>query len=373
MPRLSVIVPIFNGTEVLPAFFESLSGALPEGSELILVDDGSTEPVWDAVPELPRAERVRRLRNDTNLGYSVAVNKAFAEVDGEVIVQLNTDLVLDRSCIGGMIGLIERERDVGIVGSKLVFPTTGRIQHAGMAFGNHTKSHIYFELPAEHALCAQTREVQVMAGATVAMTRRVLDRIGPLDEGYFNHNEDVEHCLLAAKHGLRNFVCAESIAHHWESRSGPARFARLEASDGIFWSRWGQAIEADLDRFVDEALDHVVGEHPELESLRLEVIDLSRGVDQEIVLGCLERRWPGIRERVRRHRQLNNPTGRLFLPLLLPRHTVAEPVPFVYLVDGFRELEENSLWYERRRALVGEELVVDLSGAAVSTAELAGR
>jgi glycosyltransferase involved in cell wall biosynthesis len=43
VPRATVIVPMFNGVAFLPAFFESLAAALPGESQLVLVDDGSTE------------------------------------------------------------------------------------------------------------------------------------------------------------------------------------------------------------------------------------------------------------------------------------------------------------------------------------------
>ena len=181
MPRVSVIVPIFNGLPFLPAFFESLKSALPPSSEVVLVDDGSSEPVFDAVPEMPGVESVVCLRNDNNLGYSVAVNRGFQAATGEFVIQLNTDLLLEPHCISVMIDLVQRESNVGIVGSKLVFPTTGLVQHVGMAFGYHSKRHIYFEIPSSHPLC-QEREVQIMTGATVGMTRRVLNRLGPLEE-----------------------------------------------------------------------------------------------------------------------------------------------------------------------------------------------
>jgi GT2 family glycosyltransferase len=370
VPRVSVIVPIFNGTAFLPAFFQSLNAALPQDSQVILVDDGSTEPVWDTMPEIPNAGSILRLRNDTNMGYSVAANRGFAATDGDIIVQLNTDLILEAECIRAMVDLIERERQVGIVGSKLIYPTTGLLQHIGMAFGNHTKPHIFAELPASHPLCCRTREMQITTGATVAMTRHVLDRLGPLDEQYFNHNEDIEHCLLAVKHGFRNFTCAESIAHHWESQSGPARFARVMSSEGLFWSRWGSDYRPDLGTFVDEALDHVLEEAPHLQGSPFEVLDLTRGADQAIVLERLADRWAGLKGNVRRARQMNNPAERLSLSLLLPHWIAAEPTPLIYLVDRYRELEENTLWLERRRQVVQDELIVDLSGAALRTSEL---
>jgi GT2 family glycosyltransferase len=370
LPSVSVIVPIFNGTSYMPLFFESLAAALPEGAQLILVDDGSTEPVWDTVPEFPRAGSVERLANDTNLGYSVAVNRGFEIATGDVIVQLNTDLVLQPNCISAMVDLVGRERDVGVVGSKLIYPTTNRVQHVGMALGNVTKRRIFYGLPPDHPLCCRTRQLQIVSGATVAMSRRALGTIGPLDEAYFNRNEDIEHCLRAIKHGLRNFICAESVAHHWRSQSGPARFARILEGDSLFWARWGDTCAPDLDRFVDEGFDHVLQRFPQVEELPFEILDLSRNADQAIVLECLAKRWPGVEDRRRDYRQMNNGSTSLWLPLLVPHRLAEERAPFVYLVDSHLELEENALWFETRERFVEDELIVDSTGAAMHTSEL---
>jgi GT2 family glycosyltransferase len=370
MTTLSVICPIFNGSAFLPSFFQSLNSALPERTQLILVDDGSTERVFDTVPEIPRASEILRLQNEQNFGYSVAVNRGFAKATGEINVQLNTDLILDPNTITAMIDLIENEPRVGIVGSKLIFPTTHLIQHIGMAFGHYTKLHVYYELPSNHPLCEKTRQFQIVTGATVGMSRAVLEKLGPLDERYFNHNEDIDHCLEALRLGLRNFVCAESVAYHWESQSGPSISARIETSDAVFWSKWRDGYEVDLGKFVDEALDYVLTCNPSLETAQFEIINLSRGVDDAIILASLAKRWPGILDRVRQYRQMNNPAKDLWLPMVLPHWVIAEPRPFIYLVDGHRELKQNALWFRNRQLIVEDELIVDLTAAVVRTSEI---
>jgi len=194
--------------------------------------------------------------------------------------------------------------------------------------------------------------------------------LGPLDEAYFNCNEDIDHCLRACEAGLRNFVCGASVAHHWESKSGPSRFARQKSSEARFWSRWGNSLSVDLDRFVDEALDYVLDEHPHLEEIPFQLLDLSRGPDQAILVERLAARWPGIDSRVLHFRQMNNRSDRLWLQLLLPHWLQVEAIPFAYVVDNHRELEENRLWFESRRRTVTDELVLDLSGAVLHTSEL---
>lgn len=371
MPRVSVIVPVFNGLAHLPAFFAALASALPGDAEVIVVDDASTEPISAVIPDVVGGADVVRLANGTNRGYAATVNRGIAVATGDVVVMLNSDLVVEPRCITAMLDLITEQDSVGIVGSKLVFPTTGLVQHVGKAFGSHTRPNVFFELPHDHPLCQRTREVQVTVGATAAASKRVVDLLGPFDEKYYNHAEDLDYCLRARQHGLRNFVCAESVAYHWVSQSGPARFAQLKSSDAVFWATWGGRYEVDLGRYVDEALDHVLEAAPHLLAVPFVILDLSRGPDESIVLERLAQRWSGIGQRVRRYRQTNNPADRLRLPLVLPHWVMLEPMPFIYLVDRHRELTENHMWFENRRRIVRNELVVDLNGVVVETDEIA--
>ncbi len=116
MPRVSIVVPVFNSVSHLGTFFDALAEALPADSEVLVVDDASTEPVLDAVPDLPRAGRVVRLRNERNLGVAGATNRGLAAATGDVIVQLNTDVVVAPTCLSEMIDVIQsRTGDVGIV------------------------------------------------------------------------------------------------------------------------------------------------------------------------------------------------------------------------------------------------------------------
>ena len=367
---VSVVVPVFNGLRYLPAFCASLAAALPEGAQLVFVDDASTEPVLDALPEFRGAAETVILRNEQNLGYSAAVNRGFDACTGELLVQLNTDLVLDPACITAMLDLLRARADAGIVGSKLLFPTTGLVQHIGMGFGQFTKQHVYYQLPADHPLCRKTRPMQILTGATVAMTRRVLDRIGPLDERYFNNNEDLDHCLKAAELGLVNYTCAESLAWHWVSQSGPSRFARLEESDAVFWSTWQGRYRVDLGDFLAEAVEHVLAREPFLATLDFEALNLTRGMDDVLLLAEARRQWTRAADPARSHRQLNNPAFKLWLPMVLPHWLQQNTRPFIYLVDHFQQLNENRLWFQNRLRLVREELILDTTGCAVTASEL---
>lgn len=369
MPSLTVIVPIFNGTHFLPMFLESLKNAVPHNTQLIFIDDGSTESVLDQIPTRLGSNITTKIQNEQNAGYSVTVNRGFDLAGGDIIIQLNTDLILDEKCITAMVDFIQTTPKVGIVGSKLLFPTTGLLQHIGMAFGFHSKRHIYKELPGDHPLSNKTRSMQIMTGATVAMTRYVLNEIGPLDERFFNYNEDLDHCMKAHKLGYVNYTCAESMAYHWVSQSGPARFAKIKEAEAIFWSNWSNSYEVDLNLYIDEALEYVLNENPGVEVFSFTPLNLCRSRDDELLLNCIEARWPASKARTRHVGPYNNPKRKLWLPMELPHRAVLAPYPYIYLVDCYLDLSENIYWFRTRRQTVKEELILDLSGIAMTTSE----
>jgi GT2 family glycosyltransferase len=370
MPSVSIIVPIFNGIRYLPAFFESLARAVPPSAELILVDDASTEPVLDALPSDYPVTSITKLKLAQNQGYSAAVNHGFTRARGDILIQLNTDLVLDLRCIDAMLHFIDRTPQVGIVGSKQLYPTTGLVRHIGMAFGHHSHRHVYAGLPADHPLCCKTRPMQIVSGATAAMARTLLNKIGPLDEDYYNTLENFDHCLKAHTRGYINYTCADSIVYHWVGQSGPARYARADEGEAYFWSRWASSRTIDLPRFVDEALDQLLDAHPRLSSYDFELMNLCRSSDERILRECLERRWPNCGLREHTTQAFNSPTTKLWLPMELPHWLMSNPSPYVYLVDRLSDLVENSMWFEARHRVVEDEIVLDARAGVLTSHEL---
>lgn len=143
----------------------------------------------------------------------------------------------------------------------------------------------------------------------------------------------------------------------------------LEA-EARFWAEWSGSYEVDLGRFVDEALDLVLAERPDLVPHPFVLIDLSRGGDRDLVVERLTARWPHLVDDVRSTRQMNSVDPLVWLPLLLPHWTVSEQLPFIYLVDDHRELVENVLWFRNRRQVVEDELIVDLHACVVPSSDL---
>lgn len=92
MPRISVIVPVYQAEKYLKTCVDSVKGQSFSDWELLLVDDGST----DGSPALCDGfaagdNRVRALHQPQNAGVSQARNRAMGEAAGECILFLDAD------------------------------------------------------------------------------------------------------------------------------------------------------------------------------------------------------------------------------------------------------------------------------------------
>jgi len=90
MPRVSVILPVFNGAAFLAEAVESVLAQTVTDFELIVVDDGS-EDTTPAVLDRVTDPRLRRFRQPVNLGVAAAVNLAHAVAEGAYLARMDAD------------------------------------------------------------------------------------------------------------------------------------------------------------------------------------------------------------------------------------------------------------------------------------------
>lgn len=93
--NLSVVIPCYNEEPNLLPLYEELAAVLdglPEPSEIIFVDDGSTDGGYELLKTLAqRDRRVRLIRMRRNFGQTAAMAAGFAHASGEVVVTMDAD------------------------------------------------------------------------------------------------------------------------------------------------------------------------------------------------------------------------------------------------------------------------------------------
>lgn len=93
---ISVVIPLLNEEESLPELCEWIVRVMKENSytyEVLFIDDGSTDGSWKVIEKLATDNpNVRGVKFRRNYGKSAALNVAFKEAQGDIVITMDADL-----------------------------------------------------------------------------------------------------------------------------------------------------------------------------------------------------------------------------------------------------------------------------------------
>jgi GT2 family glycosyltransferase len=214
----SIIIPMWNGQAYIEACLTALLAQEYTPTEIIVVDNASTDESARVVAE--KFPQVRLLCHRHNLGFAGGCNTGLKAAKGEVLVLLNQDTCVSPGWLRALCDALQAEK-IGVVGSKIYYPDGETLQHAGARLewplglakhdGQGEKDTGAWDTP---------RPVEFVTGAALAFRRDLLARIGYLDElfwpGYF---EDADFCLRAREAGTEVWYIPQATLIHAESSS----------------------------------------------------------------------------------------------------------------------------------------------------------
>ena len=116
MTDISIVVPVYNEIESVPPLCEQLEkvlSGLDRTSEIVLVDDGSTDGTWDTLKACAaQYPRLRLVRLRRNFGQTAAMSAGFHAARGDIIITLDADLQNDPADIPKLLAKMDEGYDV---------------------------------------------------------------------------------------------------------------------------------------------------------------------------------------------------------------------------------------------------------------------
>lgn len=113
MPTTSIIIVTYNNEKEIPSCLDSVFSQAGPQTEIIVVDNGSTDRTLAALER--HRKRVKIVRVPSNPGYAKANNIGFRCVSGEYVFLLNPDTVVGAGAIERMINYLDRHDEVAIL------------------------------------------------------------------------------------------------------------------------------------------------------------------------------------------------------------------------------------------------------------------
>jgi glycosyltransferase involved in cell wall biosynthesis len=122
--QISVVLPAYNEVDYLKPAVEKTIGALNEfvkSYEIIIAEDGSTDGTAERASELAQKyPYVRHIHREARLGRGTALNNAFKNSTGEVLVYMDLDLATDLKYLKPLIEAITIEGYDFSTGSRML-------------------------------------------------------------------------------------------------------------------------------------------------------------------------------------------------------------------------------------------------------------
>jgi glycosyltransferase involved in cell wall biosynthesis len=119
MPLVSIIVPAYNAAGFLREALDSLLAQTYRNTEIILLDDAST----DATPQIATeyAGRIAYVRQPSNLGIYDNVNLGIARAEGDFIATYHSDDVYLPTIVEAQVAYLNAHPEVGALFASAIF------------------------------------------------------------------------------------------------------------------------------------------------------------------------------------------------------------------------------------------------------------
>jgi len=226
MPDVDVIIVAHDSGAALEDAVASAEGQVATG-RVVIVDAGSVDGAVEAVAAAHPGVRV--IRTD-NRGFAAGNNAGLISTCGEFVLLLNPDAVLDERSLRTLVARAKSNRTAAIVaplvtdpdgttqaGSFGPFPT---LRTTLVARGNAILNRMSGGRVARPHVLHGTTPIDWVTGACMLVRRAAIEKVGPMDEGFFLYYEDVEWCHRMRDAGWNVLIEPTATCVHARGGSG---------------------------------------------------------------------------------------------------------------------------------------------------------
>jgi glycosyltransferase involved in cell wall biosynthesis len=212
--NISVVIPCYNQASFLPDAIDSVLKQTYLPSEVIVVDDGSTQDIKQIVDAYPY---IRYLRQ-SNQGLSAARNTGLRQVKGEYLVFLDADDRLLPEAFETALRYFEAHPDCVFVSGRVrEIATDGSLLP--------TPDHPLIELEHYYILL---KYCYICTAGAVMFKRDIFDAVGPYNSGLMATGDWDLYLRITKKYAVHNYddLIAEYRRHGEQMTSDAALMLR---------------------------------------------------------------------------------------------------------------------------------------------------
>lgn len=220
-PMVTVIIPNYNGRELLKKCIEALERQICREFRVLVVDNGSTDESVTLTSETLDLEFIVLKEN---MGFCGAVNIGIRHANTPYVILLNNDTEAEPEFVGELLAAIRRSKRIFSCGAMMI--DHGRRELLDNAGDYYTALGWAVARGKGRPIKNFLKECEVFSccgGAMICRTETV-KRLGGLDEQHFAYLEDVDVGYRARIYGYRNYYVPTARVCHVGSATTGTRY-----------------------------------------------------------------------------------------------------------------------------------------------------
>jgi len=224
--KVAIIIPTKSNLNLL---FDCITSYIDNCDtkifDIFIADTGSTDDEKNNIKNF--------ISNHDNITLIEFDYYNFAKINNEVVRNYidstyefllfsNNDIKILNDVISGMLNIFNTQVRTGSVGCRLHFEDN-TVQHDGIFIGlGRNNGHVsvsHLNLKHYYNYHNRTTEVIGNTGGLLMIRKNLFEKVGYFNENYISCFEDVHLNIDLISSGLKNYLCGECVAYHYESKT----------------------------------------------------------------------------------------------------------------------------------------------------------
>ncbi|RLI78456.1 hypothetical protein DRP07_11045 [Archaeoglobales archaeon] len=220
MEKISAIIPAYNAEKTIKECINAVLAQSYKPSEVIVVDDGSTDNTYKIASQF---NEVKVIRSNINRGVASARNLGIMASKYKYIYFIDSDSFPRKKCIELLMKEFSKDEKIGIVGGSNISPE--------YINDKYNKAYDITNRYGHH-INLQEGYVEYIGG-NFCIKKEIFNKIGLYDTNLRTH-EDFDLCIRARKEGYKVYFQPKAIADHYHQRITLKKYLRYAYTGGKF-------------------------------------------------------------------------------------------------------------------------------------------
>lgn len=229
IPKVSIIIPHWNGIETLSECLDSINNSDFKSYEIIISDNNSADGSQDWIKK--NHPDVILIENKKNYGYAGGCNRGAKVAKGNYLLFLNNDTVQDAGWLEPLIKTFEKDKKVAAVQPKILnYYKKNTFDYAGACGGYidifsypFARGRMFLHQEVDKGQYDNAIECFWASGTAIMVRKSIFFSSGKFDKTFFAHMEEIDLCWRLHAMGYKVWVEPQSVVYHKNALSLPMR------------------------------------------------------------------------------------------------------------------------------------------------------